>query len=52
MLFTDDDERLFTAQRPIMLGAIEQVVKRGDLADRTVALLLDPITDKKRRRET
>jgi hypothetical protein len=51
MLYTDDEERLFTAQRPILLGAIEEVVKRGDLADRIAALPLAPISDQKRRRE-
>jgi Toprim domain len=51
MLYTDDEERLFNAARPILLGGIEDVVARGDLADRCVALQLAPIPSSKRRRE-
>jgi hypothetical protein len=30
-LFTDDDEVHFDAQRPIILGGIEDFIRRGDL---------------------
>jgi hypothetical protein len=51
ILFGAVDERLFTARRPILLGAVEQVVKRGDLADRIISLTLEPIPDTERRGE-
>ena len=51
LLYTDDEERLFNAARPILLNGIVDVVARGDLADRCVALQLAPIPDTKRRRE-
>jgi hypothetical protein len=51
MLYTDDEERLFTATRPILLGSIANVVIRGDLADRTIFLKLNTIAKNKRRLE-
>ena len=50
-LFTDDDERLFEATRPVLLGAIANVVVKGDLADRCIRLELKRIPDSKRQRE-
>jgi phage/plasmid primase-like uncharacterized protein len=50
-LYTDDEERLFHATRPILLGAISEIVVRGDLADRVITIQLDLIADSKRRRE-
>jgi phage/plasmid primase-like uncharacterized protein len=47
--YTDDEERLFNAMRPAMLGAIDDVVAKNDLAERAVQLLLTPITGEKRR---
>jgi hypothetical protein len=35
-LYTDDDESLIFARAPVMLAAVENVVARGDLADRTL----------------
>jgi hypothetical protein len=46
-LYTDQDEVLFDAQRPIILNGIEDVVDRPDLADRAIFLHLDPIKDRK-----
>jgi len=40
-LYSDDEERLFNAMRPSTLGAIEQVVKKGDLAERIISLQLN-----------
>jgi phage/plasmid primase-like uncharacterized protein len=47
-LYTDDDERLFADMRPILLGGINDVVVRGDLASRTIRLQLEEIPDSKR----
>jgi hypothetical protein len=50
-LYTDSEEALFDAMRPIILNGIEDFVTRGDLADRAVALTLAEISDDKRRDE-
>jgi hypothetical protein len=39
-LYTDQDEVLFDAARPIILNGIEDVVSRPDLADRALFLTL------------
>jgi hypothetical protein len=50
-LYTDDDEVLFQAARPILLNGIEDVIRRPDLADRAILLALAPISEKQRRPE-
>jgi hypothetical protein len=50
-LFTDADEVLFQAARPILLNGIEDVIGRSDLADRALFLTLPPIADRRRRSE-
>jgi len=50
-LYTDADEVLFQAARPILLNGIEDVIGRPDLADRTIFLTLPPIAEKHRRPE-
>jgi hypothetical protein len=50
-LYTDDEEILFQAARPILLNGIEDVVRRPDLADRAIFLTLAPIRDEQRRPE-
>jgi hypothetical protein len=50
-LYTDDEEALFQATRPIVLNGIEDFITRGDLADRALVLTLTAITDNKRRDE-
>jgi hypothetical protein len=50
-LYTDDDEVLFQAARPILLNGIEDVISRPDLADRAMFLTLTPIGEKQRRSE-
>jgi hypothetical protein len=50
-LYTDQDEVLFDAARPIMLNGIEDIVTRPDLADRAVFLTLTPIPEERRRPE-
>jgi hypothetical protein len=50
-LYTDQDEILFEAARPIMLNGIEEIVTRPDLIDRAIILMLDAIAREKRRPE-
>jgi hypothetical protein len=50
-LYTDRDEVLFDATRPVILNGIEDVVTRPDLADRAILLNLDPIPGNRRRPE-
>jgi hypothetical protein len=50
-LYTDDDELLFDAARPIILNGIEDIVTRPDLAERAVFLTLEPIPEERRRPE-
>jgi hypothetical protein len=50
-LYTDDEEALFDAMRPVILTAINNVVIRGDLADRALMFTLAVIPDDKRRSE-
>jgi len=48
-LYTDDEEQLFSAQRPTVLNGIEDFVGRPDLADRTIFLTLEPIPEERRK---
>jgi hypothetical protein len=50
-LYTDQDEVLFDATRPIILNGIEETVTRPDLADRSILLTLEPINEEHRRPE-
>jgi hypothetical protein len=50
-LYTDDEEVLFQAARPILLNGIEDVIRRGDLADRAIFLTLAAIGENQRRPE-
>lgn len=50
-LYSDDDEQLFAAMRPIVLNGIEDFVGRSDLADRSAFLTLAPIADEARQSE-
>jgi hypothetical protein len=51
-LYTDDEEVLFQAVRPILLNGIEEVVSRPDLGDRAIFLMLTPIGEAQRRPES
>ena len=42
-LYSDQDEIIFDAQRPIILNGIPEFVTRPDLADRSIFLALEPI---------
>jgi hypothetical protein len=50
-LYTDDEEILFNAKRPVLLTSITDVVTAGDLLDRSVAQQLEQITENKRKTE-
>ena len=50
-LYTDQDEVLFDAARPVILNGIEEIITRPDLADRAVFLTLEPISEERRRPE-
>ena len=50
-LYTDQDEVLFDAARPVILNGIEDIVTRPDLADRAVFLTLEAIPEERRRSE-
>src|SRR5215469_9014419 len=50
-LYTDDEEVLFEAARPILLNGIEDVISRPDLGDRAIFLALAPIGEARRRPE-
>jgi hypothetical protein len=50
-LYTDDEEKLFAALRPVLLNGIEDVVSRPDLLDRCITLTLPVIPEEQRRDE-
>jgi hypothetical protein len=50
-LYTDQDEVLFDAARPVILNGIEDVVTRPDLADRGLFVTLPSISEAQRRPE-
>ncbi len=50
-LYTDQDEMLFQAARPIILNGIEDVITRPDLADRAIFLTLPHVQEERRRAE-
>ena len=51
-LYTDDEEVLFEAARPILLNGIEDIIGRSDLADLAILLTLGSIGEEQRRSET
>lgn len=42
-LYTDNEEAIFEAQRPVILNGIEEIATRGDLQDRSIVLELPRI---------
>jgi hypothetical protein len=50
-LYTDQDEVLFDAARPVILNGIEELITRPDLADRSIFLTLPPVVDDRRQAE-
>ncbi|MDP9348714.1 MAG: hypothetical protein M3P24_06185, partial [Gemmatimonadota bacterium] len=51
-LYTDAEEVLFSAQRPIILNGIEELAERDDLRDRALIVTLPPIPEERRRDES
>lgn len=47
-LYTDGDEVIFQAQRPVILTGIEEIATRGDLLDRALPLYLPRIDESQR----
>jgi hypothetical protein len=50
-LYTDAEEAIFAAQRPVVMNGIEEVATRGDLLDRALILYLPTIPEDKRQDE-
>ena len=50
-LFTDSDEQLFKAKRPVIVNGIVSVITKPDLTDRALFLTLDVIAEEHRRDE-
>jgi hypothetical protein len=50
-LYSDDEEKLFDAMRPIIINGIEELATRGDLLDRSVVIYLSAIDEAKRKPE-
>lgn len=48
-LYTDAEEVLFDATRPLSVNGIGEMVTRGDLLDRSLLVTLPPIADRKRK---
>lgn len=51
MLYTDDEETIFSAKRPIILNGIDDIATRGDLQERSLLVSLPSIPEEKRREE-
>jgi len=50
-LYTDAEEAIFAARRPVVLNGIEEVATRGDLLDRAITLYLPTIPEDQRKDE-
>ena len=50
-LYSDAEEIVLNAQRPVVLNGISEMVTRGDLLDRTIILELPTISDSRRKNE-
>jgi hypothetical protein len=50
-LYSDDEESIIFARAPAMLTAVENVIARGDLADRTLYATLAPVPPSERKDE-
>ena len=48
-LYTDDEENVISAKRPVLLNSIDAVMTRGDLVDRALVLTLEAIPDTHRK---
>jgi hypothetical protein len=50
-LYSNDEERIFDAQRPLLLNGIEELATRSDLLDRSLLITLPTIPPDRRRNE-
>lgn len=50
-LYTDDQEMIFSAKRPVLLNGITNTASRGDLQERSLIIELPSIPKHRRRRE-
>jgi hypothetical protein len=50
-LYSDTNETIFDAQRPVLLNGIEDVATRGDLIERCIIVYLSPIEESRRLEE-
>jgi len=50
-LYTDDEEMIFSAKRPIILNGIDDIATRGDLQERSLLVSLPAIPEERRREE-
>jgi hypothetical protein len=50
-LYTDDEEIIFRAKRPIILNGIDDIATRGDLQERSLLVSLPAIPEEERREE-
>ena len=48
-LYTDAEETIFAAQRPVMINGIEELAIRGDLVDRAIVISAPPIAEQDRK---
>ncbi len=51
-LYTNDEEKIFSAKRPVLLNGIAEVAERSDLLDRSILINLPRIPDDARRTES
>jgi hypothetical protein len=50
-LYTDNEEIIFDAQRPVIVNGIEELATRSDLLDRSIVLHLPPLPEERCRPE-
>ena len=50
-LYSDDEEKLFTAKRPVLLNGITDLATRSDLLDRSIVIHLPKIPEAQRQTE-
>ena len=50
-LFSDNEEIIFDAMRPVIINGISELATRSDLLDRSICITLPPVPDGKRKTE-
>ncbi|MBT4863894.1 MAG: hypothetical protein HON53_02075 [Planctomycetaceae bacterium] len=51
-LYSNDGEKIFDVQRPVLINGITELSKRSDLLDRTIAVALPTISETRRKTES